>query len=135
MAEAFQYKTSAGAAWADVPVGAWPETDGALFVDHPKAEALDGLGRPCGAYGRPRIVIRSPHMTQTGITFWQGLFASPSDEHVTIWLKAYDPRSGSWSPWSGVLHRPTFDDLAPGAGASNTLYNDVEIIVTECEAA
>lgn len=134
MAEAFQYKTSSGGTWTDVPVGAWPEDDGALFLEYPKASELDGLGRPCGAYGRPRIVIKSARMTETGMSFWRGLFASAASEYVTIWLKVYSPRSAAWEAWTGVMHRPSFADLAPGSGAANTLYQNVEIIVTECEA-
>lgn len=135
MAENFQYKTAPGGTAIDVPFAAWPVEGGALWVDYPLVTDLDGLGAPCGAFGRPRIVIRSPWMRGDGITFWHGLFASATAESVPIWLKVWSPRSGSWSWWSGILHRPTFGGVTSGATTTNMIYSDVEIIVTECEAA
>lgn len=133
MAEVFQYKTSQGGSWADVTAAAWPEMEGSLFLEWPPATELDGEGKPAAAFGRPRIVIRSPQMTGTGMEFWQGLFASDSAESADIWLTVYNPRDPGWEKWKGVLHRPKFSDLAPGAGTGNTVYRNVEIVVTECE--
>jgi len=135
VAENFQYKTSSGGTATDVPFAAWPVEGGALWVDYPQATDLDGVGAPCGAFGRPRIIIRSPWMRGDGVTFWNGLFASVTAESATIWLKVWSPRSGAWSWWTGILHRPTFGNVTSGAATTNTIYNDIEIIVTECEAA
>lgn len=135
MAENFQYKTSAGGTAADVPFYAWAVEGGASWVDYPQATDLDGMGAPCGAFGRPRIIMRSPWMRGDGVKFWNDLFATSTAESTPIWLKVFSPRGGSWSWWTGILHRPTFGSVTSGAATTNTTYNDVEIIVTECEAA
>jgi len=133
---AFQYKTSAEGTAIDVPVEAWPRDDGVLFLEYPKLPELDGVAAPCGGLGKPRIVFRSPEMTGDGMTFWQGLFSTATTESVTIWLKVFNPRgtTNTWEWWTGTMHRPKFSDPSPGAGPSDTIFRNVEILVYECAA-
>ena len=132
MTASFQYKTTSGGAATDVPVEAWPRDDGTVFVEYPKATELDGLGAPCAAIGKPRIVFRSSELTGAGIDFWQDLFSTSTAESVTIWLTAFNPRSKAWGWWTGTLLRPKFSDPSPAASLDDTIFRDVEIIVNNC---
>jgi len=124
----FQYKTSSGAAYADVPTAAFQGTyDGTLEVRYPDAGEMDGLGRACGAIGQPQISLHSGLMTATGMDFWQNLFATTTATYVELWLKVLDVRTNSWDEFHGYLQRPKFSRMIPGSSSTTIWYYDVEI--------
>lgn len=138
----FQYKSTAGGSWTDVPSYAVHGTyEGNIELVYPPAEQFDGLGRPCGAVGQPSVRISSGLMTASGMVFWQSFFSAASNLSASIWLKVFDPRStklgaSAWTTCSGYLLRPAWKRIKVGGDSptqANTWYYGVEIVVNNCD--
>lgn len=126
-----QYKS--GGSWFDIPAAALYSTySGTCHVEYPPPTALGVDGAPCGATGKPRIVINAPWMTDTGMGFWRAFFASTASAYVAVSIEAWDPRAGSAVKWAGKLKWPTFGSVGVGAAAGSTVYRDVAIEIVEC---
>jgi len=122
-----------GAAWADVPTKALYSTyRGTCHVSYPQAADFDGAGAPCGAVGRPTIIIESPWLTDEGLAFWRAFFATPTETYADIQLMLFDVRTGANNYWAGKLNWPTFASSGVGSTASRTAYRDVRILITDC---
>lgn len=129
MAVSFRYKS--GGMWFDVPDAAHPDDEGGeIALVRPEPTGRDGNGLPCGAVGRPAIIVRSRLMRGDGWNFWNAFFSNDGMLSTTALegLTALDPRTGQWRGCtSGILLRPTGKCRA-GASAATTLYEEVEII-------
>lgn len=124
-----------GGSWTAITDAAlWSTYGGTYHVEYPPARDLDGYGRPCGAFGKPRIVIAASWMNGEGMAFWRGLFVSASDQYASLSIEALNPRTGDTEKWAGLLKWPTFASVSWGATAAKTIYRDVRIEVVECEA-
>jgi len=125
----FQYKTTSGGTYVDVPAKAYYGTyGGTLEVKYPEAADRDGLGRPCAAIGQPSIIMRSNLMTHDGIAFWEEtLFTGTTATYAELWLKVYDARNSAWTAYHGYLARPKWNRMIVGSGNSTPYYYDVEI--------
>lgn len=128
-----QYKT--GGSWTaisdDALAGTW---GGTCHVEYPEAVDRDGNGLPCGAVGKPRVVIRTPWMTDTGMGFWRAFFTLSTDTYAAISIEVFDPRTGTDVKLAGYLERPAFASVGRGAAAGSTVYRDVTISIVECAA-
>ena len=139
-----QYKMTLSGSWSDVPSYALMGVrDGALDLLYPEATERDGLGRPCGAIGKPTMTIRSPIMTSVGMAFWQGRFSNSAEVSASMWIAGYDIRTGSytgtaaWSSVCGYLARPKYARVTVGgddAAINQTIWRDIEITLYECES-
>jgi hypothetical protein len=129
---AFQYWT--GAAWANIPDAALGSThEGGTFVlEYPRANERDGDGDPCGAVGNPRIVMRTPRMTGTGMAHWTGQFGAITDEYATYDQEIYNERDASTDKMTGNLLWPRFSRVFVGSTAAKTMFYDVEIVIENC---
>ncbi len=124
-----------GASWEAIPAAALASSyRGTMHVAYPQATEFDGNGIPCGAVGRPKIVIEAPLMTETGFAFWRGKFSTAADTYVAISIESWSPRSGTTTKWAGKLCRPTFASVGVGAATTSTMYRDVRIEIVNCEA-
>lgn len=120
-----------GTSWETVPSAALYGTyGGTLHVEYPQPEDKDGLGRPCGAVGRPRIVIETPFLTETGMAFWRARFPDTSMTWVGITVEVFDHRAGSTVRYDGLLLRPEFSGVS--MSSSTKIYRNVRIIIAEC---
>ena len=123
-----------GASWTAIPSAALASTyRGTVHVEYPRAAEYDGLGAPCGAIGRPKIIIEAPMMTDTGFAFWRDLFASATSVHATVKLEPFDERTGAVTKLQGYLERPTHGGISQGSTAAKTFYRGVRIVVSACE--
>lgn len=126
-----QYKS--GGDWFAIPDAALYSTYGGTYhVDYPPPTAVAVDGTPCGATGKPRIVINSAWMTDTGMGFWRAFFSTTEDTYTAVSIEAWDSRAGAWVKWAGNLKWPTFGSVGVGAAAGSTVYRDVQIEIVEC---
>lgn len=136
MTEPFREKAVGGTVWSDVPKAAYMGTREGMqcVVVRPPATERTGSGLPAGAIGLPFLALESVAMTAEGMAHWNSFFASTDAEYVAgMRLTAYDPRSGSWSPWIGTLLRATFKGPQIGPSAATTLYGEVQILLVDAE--
>lgn len=123
-----------GVAWEAIPASALAGTyGGTCHVEHPEARDVDGNGLPCGAVGRPQVVLTSPWMTDTGMGFWRTKFASASATYAAISVQVWDPRLGAETKYAGKLHWPTWTSVGQGSTAAKTVYRGVRIVIGELE--
>lgn len=124
----FQYLN--GAVWTDVPDVAHPTDEGGeITLQWPEPTAIDGTGKPCGAFGSPRIIIRSAKMRGDGWAWWQAFFSGSNLYATMAGLKAYDQRTGTWKQCTnGILFRPK-GVCRPAGSLAMTLYEGVEIVI------
>jgi len=128
-----RYKT--GGAWEAVPTAAMYGTHtGSAQVVWPAATGVNGLGEPCAAIGRPEIVIQTAWLQDSGMAFWRAFFGAVTDLDASIEIEIFDPRAGADTMYAGLLHWPTFGSVGRGAGATTTIYRDVRIVISDCEA-
>lgn len=126
----FQYKTSSGGSWTDVPLSAYHGSyEGTYELIYPQPQAVTGMGRPCAAIGLPKIKLSSTLMTASGMSFWQGKFASDSSLDAEFWLTVRNARNDTWEKYTGWLLRPSYNRIQIGTGSLNTMYSDVEITI------
>ena len=126
---------SLGGGWAAIPNAAIYGTHpGTYHVEYPPAADYTYAGQPCSAVGLPSIVIRTAWLTDTGMAFWQGIFANSAAESAALSIEAFDPRASSVTRWAGTLLRPTWESVGPGATAGTTIYRGVEIRIVNCGA-
>lgn len=135
----FQYQAivSGWGSWTDVPKDAYYGTyDGDFVLEYPEAVSYDGMGRKCGAVGRPRVCLKSNVMTACGLQFWQNIIgaAISYSEDWPFRITAVNPRTGSWTGWEGYLARPTWGRAVQGTGSAQTLYYNVEININSLSA-
>lgn len=122
-----------GGSWVEITAAACTGTwAGSWRVEYPPAIDTAHDGAPCGAVGRPQIVIESTWLTDTGMAFWRAPFAGVTATYASISIEAFDPRTGALSKWLGRLHWPTFSGLGVGATAGQTIYTGVRILITDC---
>ena len=127
---AINYKTSG--AWTAIPTAALYSTyAGSYHIEYPPAADMTLAGAPCGAFGKPTIVIRAPWLTDTGMDFWRDLFTTGT-QYVAMSLEVYDARLGAVTRYAGYLMQPRFESVGWGSTASQTMYRNVEIRLTEC---
>ena len=123
-----------GASWEAISDAALYGTYGGTYhVEYPAATDVAVDGTPCGAVGKPRIIIQIPWLTDTGFDFWRDRFASTTAPSAALSIEAWDPRTGTVVKWAGILQRPTFDGISVGSSAGQTIYRNVRILVSECE--
>ena len=129
--------------WTDIPSHAFHGTyEGTVELRYPTAGEFDGLGRPCGAFGRPVGIISTPMMTGSGMGWWSGRFDAATCTTSSIVIRLFNPRTtaqgeSAWVACSGWLMRPTYSRVRPGgdsAASGTTYYYDVEIRINQCEA-
>jgi hypothetical protein len=127
---AINYKTSGS--WTAIPTAALYSTyAGSYHIEYPPAEDVTLNGIPCGAFGKPTIVIRSPWMTDEGMDFWRDLFTVGA-HYVAMSLEVYDSRLGATTRYAGYLAQPRFESQGWGSTSGKTTYRNVEIRLTEC---
>lgn len=125
----FQYKNVS--TWTDIPEYAHPDDLGSVLVVWPKVDSTDGQGAPC-AVGLPNLEIKAKLMRGDGLNWWQAFFASTTAESATLTgITGFDPRTGTWTKYTGTLWRPVIGDVQPGAAAATTIYRDVLIQVRD----
>jgi hypothetical protein len=129
--------------WTDIPSYAFHGTyEGTVELRYPQFTDYDGLGRPCGAVGKPVGIIQSPFMTGCGMGWWNARFDAATCTTSSIVIKLFNPRTtqagaNAWTSCSGWLQRPTYSRVRPGGdntASANTYYYDVEIRINNCEA-
>lgn len=129
------YYNTTTSTWTAIPDAALASTyRGTVHVEYPQATEYDGNGAPCGAIGRPRIIIEAPIMTDTGFDFWRDLFASATSTYATVKLQPFDERTGTEDKFEGYLERPTHGGISRGSTAALTFYRGVRIVVSSCES-
>ena len=135
MADPWKYKTSAGGAWQSVPQHArqGTATQAACVVVWPRPTAMTPSGRPCGAVGKPQIVIRSNAMSGQGVGWWDALLGGA--QSVQFWMSAFNPRTNGWESYTGYLQRPQVGGDGAITTDNKTVYTEVLILLTECVAA
>lgn len=119
----FQYYN--GTSWADVPEYAHPTDEGVLDVTWPPVTDLTLAGKPCGAVGLPKMLFKSPFMTQQGWAFWQAFFSAGEESHV-VKLKLYDTRTSAWVKYQLDLYRPV-GTCRPRATGTAPIFTEIEI--------
>lgn len=126
-----QYKS--GGTWFDIPAAALASTYGGTYhVEYPPPTVAAVDGTPCGATGKPRILIVAKQMSDTGMGFWRAFFATTDDVYVAVSIEAWDSRAGALVKWAGKLKWPTFSSVGVGSTAAKTMYRDVQIEISEC---
>lgn len=126
-----QYKTSSGGAWTDISAAAITGTlRGGPVVVWPETTERTISGRPCGATGLPKIVIKSQYMDVTGFKWWSDLVTS--GDSVAFWISAFNPRADAWAQYTGYLCRPRASSIVIGGTAQ--YYTDVTVEIVECKA-
>ena len=122
-----------GGSWVAIAAAACTGTyAGGWRVEYPAAADTTHDGQPCGAVGRPQIVIESTWMTDSGMAFWRAPFAGATATYAAISIEAFDARTGTWGKWLGRLHWPTFSGQGAGATAGTTIYTGVRIVISDC---
>lgn len=122
-------------AWVEIAAAACTGSyNGGWRVVYPQATEFTGDGTPCGAIGRPEILIELPWLTDTGMAFWRAPFASATSTSASISIEAFNPRTGATEKWLGTLHWPIFSGVGQGAVAGQTQYRGVRIRITGCVA-
>ena len=126
-------KYKSGATWFDIPDAAIYGTHGGTWsIEYPPATEIGVDGTPCGAVGRPRIIIRTAWMQETGLAFWRAFFATVDDTYASINIEAWDSRAGATVKWAGNLRWPTWDSVGVGGTDATTIYRNVTIEINEC---
>jgi hypothetical protein len=122
----FQYWD--GAAWQNVPFEAQLGPRTKLAVVWPEAKDLDGYGQPCGAVGRPDIVLEYDSLSQTGMAFWQSFFADATAMSAVAEITCPNDRlSNVWSRWYAYLARPQHDAV-PALIGYPIIYHRVRLL-------
>lgn len=127
---AVNYKTTGS--WTAIPTAALASSYGGTYhIEYPPATDMTLSALPCGAFGKPRIVLHMPWLTDTGYAFWSGLFAAGA-LYVAANLEVYDDRLSAVTRYAGNLQRPKFESVSWGSTAAKTVYHNVEIVLAEC---
>ena len=127
-----QYKS--GGSWFDIPDAALYGTYGGTYhIEYPPAAEIGLDGAPCAATGKPRVIITTPWLDDSGMAFWRSHFATVYDASVAFAIQAWDSRAGATVKWIGKLKQPTWASVGVGSTAAQTVYRDVRIEIVECE--
>jgi len=127
---AVNYKTTGS--WTAIPTAALAGTYGGSYhIEYPAAEDTTLSGLPCGAFGKPKIIIRSPLISDAGVDFWRDLFAAGALS-ASVSLEVWDDRLGAVTRYVGNLLRPKFESVGWGSTAAKTMYRNFEIVLAEC---
>ena len=96
----------------------------------PRNTDLDGLGRPCGAVGKPEAVIGKRIINESGFQWYLSFFADPLDQSVDLTeISLYDALQAAWVSFSAAtMHRPTWSD-----GVDGVWYGEFQIKLTGLE--
>ena len=130
----FQYKSSSGGSFADVPLTAYGGTyEGSFEVLYPPTAARDGTGKPCASIGKPKVEMKSVLMSACGLDWWQDFFADDVATSTEFWIKGKNPRTNLWVSYTGWLLRPAWSRVQVGSASVNTLYFDATITVDLCD--
>jgi hypothetical protein len=123
---------------SEPPINAWPVGYGAPRVDAPPTvnwplpTAVDGLGRPVGAIGKPSTEFGRNRIDETGYA-WYNTFFSGTETYVQVKVNLYDERTQGWSVWTGYMWRPTrAAPVVPGLAGPE--YTEFRVRVTELVA-
>lgn len=99
---------------AEPPLAAWPTTYAAPYVQFPKPTRANGYNRPAGIVGLPFCVFGRERISQTGLAYYNALFASGDAEYARVKARLYNSRTQTWNIYIGTLWRPEFRESASG---------------------
>lgn len=96
----------------------------------PRNTDLDGLGRPCGAVGKPEAVIGKRIINESGFQWYLSFFADPLDQSVDLTeISLYDALQADWVSFSAAtMHTPTWT-----GGVEGVYYEEFTIKLTGLE--
>ncbi len=97
---ALEWKDPARGVWEDCPEYVQLGPASRATVQYPEYEESDGLGRPAGAFGLPKVVIEYDDLLAAGAAWWFARLGSAAYLDG-FYVNAFDDRSGLWKRWTG----------------------------------
>lgn len=113
------------------PSYARPVVPGSMLF-WPQPTGFDGMGRPCGAVGKPYFIGKRRYITQAGHEWWADLFSSALDYYsVAIEdISIYDQRTSQMVEFAtGLLLFPKWDGENPGQWYENYTIEIRELVL------
>ena len=111
----------------DPPEGGHPRGNSAP-VQYPEPTGLTGQGAPCGAVGRPRLVLEFSRLNRTAWDWYMAFVGTATSATVT--LQAFNAHKSGGAGWqnysSAIMHRPTASGNTAGGAMTG-----VKIVFTE----
>jgi hypothetical protein len=98
-------------------------------VEHPQPTGDSGMGRPVGAVGRPRLVLRWSRLNRTAWDWYVSFVGDALSVDLTH-LRVFDAHKSGGAGWrdctSATMHRPTTKGNTAGGAMT-----DVEIVFSD----
>ena len=98
-------------------------------VKRPDPQAIYSTGKPGKAIGFPKVQCHRDWITQTGLDWWMGFFASSEDLYTDVMATVYDPLESEWVTIHAYMWRPTYSIDS----AKNYLFRDFTVQLTGIE--
>ena len=127
-----KYSTN-GTTYIDIPKAMLAGTYAGQFeLIMPQPTTFDLAGQPAGAFGKPKVVLRSDAMPSTSMASWMGIMNSDLNLAQTIYIDAWNPYRNQLTRVEGTLLRPEWERVQSHNYGVTAIYQNVEIEIVNC---
>lgn len=96
----------------EAPDAAAPTLISSAVLIFPQPLGVNGQGLPGRIVGKPSVLIAREYISASAYDWYWGYWVRQRDYGDTIHIRAYDPRTPTWSIFSCVMGYPTITPQA-----------------------